>query len=238
MSWKHSFWPVKFIMCFSQRSIVFTQHNNKFLITKFISIHGIQYINQLIVLLSLPSVTAETTTVTDSTTSFSTVSTTLTDSTSSSTEPVTSTTTTSTSTTSTTVRTPGTCPDTNNVCKIPDEFVAIPGYCGPDYYICVSCSPYVHVWGRFIFPRAGLSFFHPIQTCPGDAIFDPVFLACVPSELATCGKIWFAALNHQHLLNKTVINLFRDIDPEFHCPTLNGRYPISPGTTLILNFPW
>lgn len=129
------------------------------------------------------TVTAETTTVTDSTTSSTTLSesttTAVTDSTSTSTEP-----TTSTSTTSTTARTTsGTCPDPNNVCKTPDEFVAIPGYCGPDYYICVSCSPYVN-------------------TCPGNAIFDPVYLACVPPELATC-------------------------DQEFRCPTLNGRYPIS-----------
>ena len=36
------------------------------------------------------------------------------------------------------------CP-TNPTCKTPDDFVPIPDYCGPDYYICINCSPYVQV---------------------------------------------------------------------------------------------
>ena len=150
MPWEYDFRSWKFTLCSSQWSIMFIQPN-KFLITKIFSIpHSKRKL--FVILLSLATVTAETTTVTDSTTSSTTLSesttTAVTDSTSTSTEP-----TTSTSTTSTTARTTsGTCPDPNNVCKTPDEFVAIPGYCGPDYYICVSCSPYVNVRSRMIYP--------------------------------------------------------------------------------------
>ncbi|XP_046450875.1 integumentary mucin C.1-like [Daphnia pulex] len=52
-------------------------------------------------------------------------------------------------------------------CPTNEGFFPIPGACGPDYYVCVSGSPYV-------------------STCPGESIFDPVTLICTSVEQASC----------------------------------------------------
>ena len=60
---------------------------------------------------------------------------------------------------------PFTCPE--------DGIFAVPGLCTPSYYICSNGTP-------------------SIETCPGDAIFDPVILQCTAPEATLCrSKIEF-----------------------------------------------
>lgn len=66
-------------------------------------------------------------------------------------------------------------PEAQASCKVgnldcfgkPDGFHAIPGQCTANYHICISGTTYV-------------------QGCPGQALFDPVKLICVPELDASC----------------------------------------------------
>ena len=82
-------------------------------------------------------------------------------------------------------------------CPQPDGFFPIPGACSSEFYSCIAGVPYV-------------------EKCPGNSIFDPVLLYCVPAESASCNDV----------TPQETTTVSTTTDPVFTCPAIDGFYPI------------
>lgn len=81
-------------------------------------------------------------------------------------------------------------PDPSFTCPADNGFFpAQPGVCQSNFYICVEGVAYAQVTEAVIVKLVHdnvLSYL--FQTCPGNAVFDPVYLVCLPPSSANCGK--------------------------------------------------